>query len=432
MLEREDRSKLMARTDTDSDLGKPEPDLTSRQTGTATVFVGIAGGVDAEQLRTRAGILEAEAARLPGLRLAVAYPGAELSRTEIAPNVDLLAYPIAVGEGAASAWAQLAAAQAELLRAASEANAQAAVLLHPDLAALVPGVLGKLMEPVLTQRADLVMGSYAIGPFDGLLNTALLAPLTRALYGPKVRFPLAPEFATSARLAARLAMHTHRPNGGVGVPLLWPSTVAAGMDAPVADAALPLTHSIRTGDMELSTVITQLVGSVFAEMETHAPLWQRVRSVGAPTAEAQSAHTFAVPVPAEAAAPIDAAHMVNSFLLGSRSLQEVWSLVLPPVTLLDLKRLTLLRPETFHMPDELWVRIVYDFALSYRMRTINRAHLLGALTPLYLGWAASYVHEVAAQPGAAVPHIAERLALAFEAGKPYLVRRWRWPDRFNP
>jgi hypothetical protein len=26
----------------------------------------------------------------------------------------------------------------------------------------------------------------------------------------------------------------------------------------------------------------------------------------------------------------------------------------------------------------------------------------------------------------------EQLAAAYEAGKPYLVSRWRWPDRFNP
>ena len=26
----------------------------------------------------------------------------------------------------------------------------------------------------------------------------------------------------------------------------------------------------------------------------------------------------------------------------------------------------------------------------------------------------------------------EAVAAAFEADKPYLVSRWRWPDRFNP
>jgi glucosylglycerate synthase len=32
----------------------------------------------------------------------------------------------------------------------------------------------------------------------------------------------------------------------------------------------------------------------------------------------------------------------------------------------------------------------------------------------------------------AVQHRIERLCEAYEAGKPYLVSRWRWPDRFNP
>ena len=43
------------------------------------------------------------------------------------------------------------------------------------------------------------------------------------------------------------------------------------------------------------------------------------------------------------------------------------------------------------MADDLWVRIVYDFILAYRLRTLNRGHLLGALTPLYLAWVASHL-----------------------------------------
>ena len=81
--------------------------------------------------------------------------------------------------------------------------------------------------------------------------------------------------------------------------------------------------------------------------------------------------------------------MLETFQLGFRNLQEVWSLVLPPVSLLDLKRLSRSSVDRFHLPDELWVRIVYDFALAYRLRTLSRTHLLGALTPLYLGWVAS-------------------------------------------
>jgi len=106
--------------------------------------------------------------------------------------------------------------------------------------------------------------------------------------------------------------------------------------------------------------------------------------------------------------------------------------VLPPVTLLELKRLARVSGDRFHMPDELWVRIVYDFALAHRLRTLSRAHLLGALTPLYLGWVASYALEVGSASPADAEQRLEKLARAYEDGKPYLLSRWRWPDRFNP
>ena len=86
--------------------------------------------------------------------------------------------------------------------------------------------------------------------------------------------------------------------------------------------------------------------------------------------------------------------MVEAFQLGQRNLQEVWSLVLPPVTLLELKKLSRQPLESFRMEDTLWAHIVYDFALAYRLRTLSRGHLLGAMAPLYLGWVGSRVLEI--------------------------------------
>jgi hypothetical protein len=121
--------------------------------------------------------------------------------------------------------------------------------------------------------------------------------------------------------------------------------------------------------------------------------------------------------------------MIDSFRLAFTNLQEIWSLVLPPQSLLGLKRLSALPPASFSMPDSLWARVVYDFLLAYRLRTINRGHLLGAMTPLYLAWVASHLLQSAQSDPER--HI-EAVAAAFEADKPYLVSRWRWPDRFNP
>jgi hypothetical protein len=179
--------------------------------------------------------------------------------------------------------------------------------------------------------------------------------------------------------------------------------------------------------MDLSTLLQQIVAPLFAEIEQDASSWQRVRG-SQPTMEfageaGAAAEQKADPVP-------DPRPMVDAFQLGQRNLQEVWSLVLPPVTLLDLKRLSRQPLESFRMADALWARVVYDFALAYRLRVLSRGHLLGALAPLYLGWVGSRVLEVGAT--APIGPRQEELERAFEQNKPYLVQRWRWPDRFNP
>ena len=174
---------------------------------------------------------------------------------------------------------------------------------------------------------------------------------------------------------------------------------------------------------DLNTLLAQIAGSLFADVDAKASFWQRARGVQPPQTITQSA-----PI---AEHPPDIASMLEAFRFAYTNLHEIWSLVLPPNSLLGLKKLSLMQPENFRMPDNLWARIVYDFILAYRLRTINRGHLLGALTPLYLAWVASHLRLIDGDPGAAEQHI-EATAAAFEADKPYIVARWRWPDRFNP
>jgi hypothetical protein len=42
------------------------------------------------------------------------------------------------------------------------------------------------------------------------------------------------------------------------------------------------------------------------------------------------------------------------------------------------------------------------------------------------------VRELSSLAAPAVEARVERLCQAFEVSKPYLISRWRWPDRFNP
>ena len=51
--------------------------------------------------------------------------------------------------------------------------------------------------------------------------------------------------------------------------------------------------------------------------------------------------------------------------------------------------------------------------------------------PLYRAWSASHLLQCVNDPAKAEECV-EQTARAFEADKPYLIARWRWPDRFNP
>jgi hypothetical protein len=66
------------------------------------------------------------------------------------------------------------------------------------------------------------------------------------------------------------------------------------------------------------------------------------------------------------------------------------------------------------------------------VKVMDRGQLLRSMTPLYRGWVASWVNEVRALDDAGADGRLERLCEAFEAEKPYLISRWRWPDRFTP
>jgi hypothetical protein len=331
-------------------------------------------------------------------------------------------------------WVLTAADHLNAYRLMQEHRATTCLLLGPEAQTLAPEALRALVDAVTAGRADLATPRYDLGPHDGLVNSAILYPVTRALFATRSRYPLAIDLAFSARMAERLAACAQRfTASGQNAALVWPVSEAAAAgfviaEAPAGPRALPPPDAA-----DLNTILAQVAGSLFADVDAKASFWQRARLAYSPKSAAAHAEAMSAE-PAPANELPDVQPMLDSFRLAYTNLHEIWSLVLPPNSLLGLKKLSLMPAASFQMPDSLWARIVYDFVLAYRLRTLNRGHLLGALTPLYLAWVASHLllaSGATGQPIAAEAHI-EALATAFETDKPYLVSRWRWPDRFNP
>ena len=396
---------------------------TPASTGAIDLLIGIAGAVRDEDLRFKStDCLLTLAQGFPGLRIAVAYPVASAAEAASSGIVESQFLTYGVSDAAAALpWLATPASYRAIARLAEKRSARACVMLSADLGAFDARSILDLAKPLMEART-LSLPIYPTGKYEGLLNSGVLYPFTRALYGKQVRYPLPLDFGVAGGMIGRLAADGNRNQAAIS----WPSIEGVLGDASVAQVYVGVRHVAHSDGIDLSSVLGSLAGSLFEEAENTAAVWQRVRT-------SQTMPVFGTPAGAigenEA---VDVRPLIESFNLGLRNLQEVWSLVLPPVTLLELKKLSRLPPEEFRIPDAVWARVVYDFALAHRLRTISRNHLLGALTPLYLAWVASYAAEVRSLDAVAAELRIERLAAAFEETKPYFVSRWRWPDRFNP
>lgn len=311
--------------------------------------------------------------------------------------------------------------------ASEKLRARACCIVASKLEAATPQWVSQLARPLLEGDFDLVAPRYGRHKFEGLLNGSVISPMTRCLYGKRIHNPMGPDLGVSQRLFQKMLLATAPGARARGLhPLVSLAPAALCDNMQVCEVHVGARIYPPTDWTKISSLVAQLLSPVFLDMERNAACWQRMRSstpvptMGAPTFVSQDTGN------------LDINRMVESFQLGNRDLQEIWSLVLPPSTLFELKKLSRLPVEQFHMPNELWVRIIYDFALAHRLRTISRDHLLKSMTPLYLAWVASYARDIAAGGAVAVEQTFERLSVAYEASKSYLVSRWRWPDRFNP
>ena len=80
---------------------------------------------------------------------------------------------------------------------------------------------------------------------------------------------------------------------------------------------------------------------------------------------------------------------------------------------------------SFHFPDDLWARVIYDLILATRRGATDTGTMVAALVPIYFGRVGSFVIENRHVTTADAEERVERQARQFELLKPYLVDRWR-------
>jgi glycosyltransferase involved in cell wall biosynthesis len=298
---------------------------------------------------------------------------------------------------------------------------KACAVVDADLRSITPEWLELLIKPVLEEDYEYVAPYYLRHKYDGTITNTIVYPLTRALYGKRIRQPIGGDFGFSGRLAS---FYLDQDVWGSDVARfgidIWMTTTALANGFKTCQAFLGAKiHDAKDPGADLSAMLHQVVGSVFDLMESYAPVWRAVRG-----SEPLATFGFAYSVGLEPI-PVNLERMIEMFRLGVRDLDPFFRSFLPPDVLATLGQLAARTGrDGFAYSDDAWARTLMSFALACHRKKASREHIIKSLTPLYLGKVASFVIETWDSGAAEVEKRIEDLCLVFEREKSYLVDAW--------
>lgn len=303
---------------------------------------------------------------------------------------------------------------------ARQLNVKACAVVDADLRSITPEWIELLIQPVLYGDFDYVAPYYLRHKYDGTITNGIVYPLTSALYGLQIRQPIGGDFGFSGKLAGYYVdKHVWESDvARFGIDI-WMTTEAVASGARVCQSFLGAKiHNPKDPAADLSAMLVQVVGAVFISMEEHQRIWPSVHG-----SKPVPLFGFQYEVGVEPV-HVNVDPMIDSFRQGLADLRPIWEVMLSPETLQALQATDRLPAHGFHIPDEAWVKTVYDCAAAFHRRVLNREHLIKAMTPLYLGRTASFVVETQGLTSREAEECTERLGKLFERLKPYLLDRW--------
>ena len=307
-----------------------------------------------------------------------------------------------------------------ILAAAELLRAKACVVMSPESANIEPDWLSKLLRPIYHDNFDLVTPTYGRHKFEGLLITNLLYPMTRALYGLRIREAYSPEFGFSGRFGSQFLGQNIWNDGteGAGVELRFTLAAITGRYR-ICQSFLGEKNHVERSAADLVPALRQTAGTLFSALEPDFTVWSEVAgSQPLPTTGADR-EVLLDPL------RVNRKRLREMFSTGIAELESVFQSILSPSTLAELQRIARLGEEEFHYPAELWVRTVYEFAASYQKAVISRDHIIQALAPLFRGRAFTFLMENRNASADDVENNIEGLCLEFERLKPYLLHLWK-------
>lgn len=308
-----------------------------------------------------------------------------------------------------------------IFKTAVEMQADACCVVDADLRSITPEWIELLLSPVIKGGFDFVAPLYSRHKYDGTITNSIVYPMTRALYGQRVRQPIGGDFGFSARLAdfylKQDVWETHVARFGIDI---WMTTEAIANDFKVCQTFLGAKiHDPKDPGSDLSDMLVQVIVTLFNLMDRHQQKWMDIKgSRDVPTCGFRY-HVGLEPV------KVNIVKMLDIFRAGISNLKQIWTEIMGQGDFGEIEKIGGLSDKEFRFPAGLWTGVVYDYAIAYHKKMMSAEHLIKSLTPLYLGRAASFMMEVEEMEHYKVEEEIEKVCLEFENQKDYLINNWR-------
>ena len=355
-----------------------------------------------------------------------------------------LTYPEIEGTGGKGA------ALRTIFEMAAALDVEALVVVDSDLRSIVPEWIELLAGPILKGGYDFVAPLYARYKFDGTITNTVTYPLTRALYGHRIRQPIGGDFGVSGDLVRHyLELDDWTDDiSKFGIDIWMTTSALAGGFAVCQTRLGAKIHDPKDPGADLGPMFRQVVGTILRLATTYASKWVPIR--GSHDVPAYGFERIIDPPPLE----VNSIRLLSEFNSGALTMASTWEAMIAPDNLETVMELaaeagrladhartrlgiggdvsstratTLEMAEalgSFHFPDDLWARVIYDLVLTARDKPADVERFVAALVPIYFGRVGSFVIENRSITTEQAEDRVERQAREFELLKPYLVERW--------
>jgi len=297
-------------------------------------------------------------------------------------------------------------------------GARACAVVDSDLRSITPDWIARLVGPVVRDEADYVTPLYARHKHDGTITNTIAYPLTRALYGARVRQPIGGEFGFSADLAriylAEPVWESDVAKFGIDI---FMTTTALARGVRVAQAFLGAKiHDPKDPGADLGPMFTQVVGTLLTLARQNVDVWR-------PVTGSRDVPVIGEIAPVEPEAVNASVRvLVEKFKAGAGDQDRAWDEILS-VDTRDVARKAAETGNASAIGGRFWAKAVYEIVAAAKTREDTEA-LARALLPLYFGRVAALIGEMQGLDQAGAERVVEQQALAFEQTKPYLLERW--------